>query len=244
MALIAAVLLLFLLSGMIIVFTPLRTLLPGYMKEAQRDHTMATIVRLDSLQRAYDENQAYLDNIMTLLDTNRQPSDSASLTANVRPLTADSLIEASSVEKDFVKMMEQREKYNISILAPMAAEGMMFDLPAPGGSFAVEDINSESPIINMPKGGIIITPAEGRVIDVGYDASSGYVVVIQHGKGFVSRLSRLGTPMVRKGDRINSGQVVARQGDSKGLNSWRIRIEMWRNGDVLIPYDLIYPSER
>ncbi len=101
--------------------------MPGYMEEATRNLTVENMMRLDSLQSAYEKDRAYVENILTVFDTDREPTDSASPVVNPKPMTADSVMARTPEEEKFIKMMEQREKYNISILAPLAAEGMMFN---------------------------------------------------------------------------------------------------------------------
>ena len=64
------------LAGLIISSTPLRTLLPGYLKESERSATEEGLMRLDSLMEVYEKNQAYIDNILRVTDTERTSSDS------------------------------------------------------------------------------------------------------------------------------------------------------------------------
>ena len=50
------------LAAVLIMVTPLRSLLPGYMKEHQRADFIEALLKLDSLQNEYDRNQAFLRN--------------------------------------------------------------------------------------------------------------------------------------------------------------------------------------
>ena len=49
----AALLILIIIGGAIVMVTPLRTLLPGYMKQSERSATEDNIMRLDSILGIY-----------------------------------------------------------------------------------------------------------------------------------------------------------------------------------------------
>lgn len=240
LAIAAVVLLISILSVLFVIYTPLRKILPGYMEEASRANTIEYILRLDSLQQAYDRNQAYLRNIATIFDTERTPSDSTKLIANRNPMTPDSLLATSEQEKKFVKMMEEREKYNISILAPLAADGMVFQ-PLSDEAVITDDSRAASVArVVVASGRPVCAIADGRVIDTYYSRrDGGYAVVIQHKRGFVTRTSRIGEPLVEPGDNLTAGQIIALPGRGNGRDNSVVTLEMWRNGTVLIPASVL-----
>ena len=110
------------LAAVLIMVTPLRSLLPGYMKEHQRADFIEALLKLDSLQNEYDRNQAFLRNITLVFDTDRVPTDSASMTKPDSVNVVDTIMPTSVEEQEFIKMMKEREKYNASILAPLWEE--------------------------------------------------------------------------------------------------------------------------
>lgn len=232
------------LSSLIIIYTPLRRLLPGYMEDSRRYETIDGLMRLDSLQNLYDVNQRYINNIITVLDTDRIPADSIQITPNENPMTIDSLVPRSKNEDRFIKMMEEREKYNISILAPLAADGMIFN---PVSNTAVITENSRNENVAryiVPSGEPISVIADGRVIDIQYShKEGGYSVIVQHGKGFVSRYSHLGSILCEKGDLLSAGQIIAFPHQGKGRNGHFVTLEMWRNGSPLIPCSMLAPMD-
>lgn len=225
------------LSTALIMLTPLRTLLPGYLHEAQRDVTVDNLVRLDSLREAFDRNEAYLANVLTVFDTERQRSDSAVLRVNASPLTVDSLMARSGAEEEFVRDMEEREKYNISILAPLAAEGMVFNPVSDESVISARSRRSRVAEVVVASGSPVGAVTDGVVVDAYYSRrDGGYCILMQHGKGFVSRYSRLGLPLVERGDKLSGGQIVALMPQGTGRGGDYMTVEMWRNGDPLIPY--------
>ena len=229
-----------LMSGVIVGLTPLRKLLPGFMEESTRALTEENIMRLDSLQAAYEKDRAYVENILTVFDTDRQSTDSASLVVNPRPLTADSVMSRTPEEEKFIKMMEQREKYNLSILAPLAAEGMLFNPPSDECVFTAATRKSTAAEIIIPSDSPVGAIADGMVLDTFFSPSDGgNVIIIQHGNGFASRISRLGNMLVSRGDYVQAGQIIAFPQSGHGRDGSRLMIEIWRNSDPLIPFELI-----
>lgn len=97
----------FVLVGMGIVwFTPVKKRLPGYMPPEQRARTEEAYLRVDSLRQLYMVQQAYIDNIVRVLDTDRVP-EKADTTNGALPLMPDSLLVSSEIEREFMKKMEE-----------------------------------------------------------------------------------------------------------------------------------------
>lgn len=230
-----------LVAFLIVAFTPLRKLTPGYEGNLGRDAALESALRLDSLQQAYHRERAFLDNFLTVINTDRVASDSAELAANPSPLTVDSLLGPSVAEMRFRSAVEGRERYNRNVLAPLAADGMMFT--SVGEDYVVTEASRQNPKIEIviAKGSPIYSVADGTVLDVHYDNSTrGYIVMLQHERGFVTRYSRLVSPMVEAGDHVDAGQVIALQEGAAGQNKSIIALEMWRNGDVVLPAQILF----
>lgn len=230
----------FCIAGLIIFFTPLRSLLPGYMQETQRSATEEELLRLDSLTEVFEQDRAFIDNFLKVTDTDRTPTDSASAVATLRPANGDTLLTASKAEKAFVAKMEENERFNVSVLSPLAAENLNFYPVSSEGIFTNESRSQTEGKIIMPADGNVSSAADGTVIAVYYSAPErGYVINVQHNHGFVSSYSHLGSPLVALGDEVNGGQVIASNPspDSRGTR-W-IKTRLWHNGLPLTPYDYL-----
>lgn len=236
----AVVVILIIIAGGIVMTTPLRTLLPGYMKQSERSATEDNILRLDSILGVYEQNQTYLDNILKTFDISRVPSDSSAMTANLRELSPDSLLPPSPLERKFVNAMEERERFNISVLAPLAADGMMFSPLSDNGIFSANSRTEKKGKVIMTSDEAVKSVADGSILAAYYSpGEGGYVIIIQHAKGFVTRLARLGSPMVAAGDNVLAGQILSLgpRPDAKGRR--HVEVMMWHNGMPVIPYDYI-----
>lgn len=220
----------------LVILTPLHDFLPGYMKRATRLTAEETLLRIDSLRRVNDRNEEYISNFLEVLSTDRTPSDSLYVESRTISLQSDSLLPTSKEERKFVKMMQEREKYNISVLAPMAADGMMFFPVCEDGVVASETRNSRTARVILPKGAPACAIADGNIVAVYRNsAADRFAVIIQHPRGFVSRYSGLSTPYVDQGEMISGGQAIGQAASKSGVNSG-VDIEMWHNGNPLIPY--------
>lgn len=227
------------LAVIIIVFTPLKNLLPGYMKKDQRVDVISTMLLVDSLQMRYDRNQTYLENLRTVLDTDRAAHDSSN-TAHPNISDIDTLVVAGEQERAFVRKMEEKEKYNISIAAPLAAKGMIFTMPAAGAIISADTKQSKIATVIIPKDKGIDAISDGTVVDKYYDSQHRtYTIVIQHEKGFMTRYSHLGSPVVDRGMSVTAGQQIARQAQGGIANPELVYVEVWRHGIALIPSDYI-----
>lgn len=235
-----AVVLFLLLAGLIIFVTPLRTLLPGYMKESQRAATEENLLRLDSLQEAYRQKQEYIDNFLRVIDSDRLPTDSLSVSRQSLEMTGDSLMTSSERERRFVSDMAKRERYNISVLAPLAADGIMFNPVNSEGVFTSDSRDSEEGKVLLGVDAAIQSPADGSVLAVYYSAADrGYAILVQHQRGFVSAVARTGTPLVGTGDEVSAGQMIALPPTPDSHGRRYVTVRMWHNGLPIAPYKYI-----
>ena len=90
----------------IVWYSPIKQQLPGYMPPEERSKTEEAYLRADSLQMLYDVHQAYLENLIKIMDPTRKP-DNPDTTQHAWRLEPDSLSAASEIEKEFVRRMEK-----------------------------------------------------------------------------------------------------------------------------------------
>lgn len=231
------------LSGMLVVLTPLRTLLPGYLKESQRSATEEGLLRLDSLMQAYETNKAYIDNYLRVTDTERQPGDSAAVVPTGQELTSDSLMTATNEERRFMSQMEDRERFNISVLAPLAADAILFSPVTNDGIFTIESRESEVGVVVVPPDESIRCAADGSVVALYHStAEAGHVIVVQHNGGFITAYGGVGTPLVGIGDNVYSGQVIALSPSPDKHGARKFSVRMWHNGLSIVPYQYLDPG--
>lgn len=239
--LILSILVLTVLTGAIGMFilasTPLKNYLPGYLKEDERTATEEQHLRLDSLVRVYEVNEAYISGILNALNPPENQDLSKDTDRKPMPLSMDSILPISDEERNFIEEIRERDKYNISYASPAAAQTMMFGSVNKAAVISEDSKDKYKAEIILPIGSSVSTIADGKVISVASSpqASGGYEVIIQHPKGFLSKSSRLSNLMVHPGDRVSAGQIIAGGVSSAGLKNNHMFFELWHDGDPLIP---------
>ncbi len=221
------------LLWVIMAYTPMRGLLPGALRGDLRGQYLETALRLDSLEQAARINSAYLANIVAVM-TDDLPEDSVRALATEQVYAADSLLAATEAEKRFVESYRQEERFNLSVLAPIAAEGMIFGSPVP-----VEmsrDITDDGKALEMTSGRSmpVTSVYRGTVISTGTDGNNRYTVTVQHPNDFVSIYTGLGELFVAKGKKVSGGQALG-QTAARGTFTF----ELWHNGSALNPTDYL-----
>lgn len=225
------------LTGMTLTgLTPLRRVLPGHLDADERALTETHAMRLDTLSRRLEAQSLYIDHLRAILGGKPLPQPERK---PLEQLPDPSELEASKAEKQFAERFAERERYNLAAL-PGDASTAMFAPPA--SDCLVRPAEPGSPYVArivMPAGAPVGAPADGRVVAAFFDPSAGWAVVMQHSRGYVSRYSRLGHPLVAAGDPVGSGQVIALTSEGQGRDGSRIEFELWQDGDPVRPHRYI-----
>lgn len=199
----------------ILFFTPLRQHMPGQLEGNLRHRYEAAAMRLDSLSRLVAIDHEYARNLRAIL-CDSLPGSNVAVSEIDRPgFEADSLADATERERSFVRSFEETERYNVSVLSPIAAEGMIFESPSPDTAGA---------------SGAVAAVYRGTVISVTYDASGRATVTVQHPNDFISIYKPLYDTYVNKGSKVVAGQRIGRTTISAPLV-----FELWHGGSPLDP---------
>jgi murein DD-endopeptidase MepM/ murein hydrolase activator NlpD len=93
------------------------------------------------------------------------------------------------------------------------------------------------------KGSNIYATADGIVTLAKYDRGYGYTIEIDHGNGIVTKYAHNSKLLVKKGQRVKRGDVVAYLGDSGRSTAPHLHYEVRVNGIPKNPLDFILPSD-
>jgi len=94
--------------------------------------------------------------------------------------------------------------------------------------------------INCNYGTEVHCPGNGKVIAVERQAGFGLVVEIDHGFGYVTIYAHLSKTMVKRGEIVKRGQVIAKSGNS-GLSSGpHLHYEIHHNGVAIDPTNFFF----
>lgn len=242
LSVVAAAIVLAIVGISLVVNTPMRALLPGYLRNAQRRQYEQTAMRIDSIASETAVRNMYVDNIVAILnsdlDTVLPPIPVDTLP---RAYSIDSLAAASQAEIDFLNKYRDREKYNLSVMSPVVAQGMKFINPFEGAEIRVPE-KSEDPrqaTFDPLATQTVSSVFRGTVLDIFNTPSDGIVAIVQHPNDFISRYTGITTPFVTRGDKVASGQRIGLVERDKASRISRPSLELWYNGTRVNPRDYI-----
>ena len=107
--LLSAVTVIFLIASLIIVFTPLRNYLPGYMNTEIREQVVNNALRADSLQWLLERQRMYIMNIQDIISGNIK-ADSVHSIDSLTEVRTEELMERTQAEEEFRKQYEETER--------------------------------------------------------------------------------------------------------------------------------------
>lgn len=225
------------LMFVVIFFTPVRKLLPGQLEGDLRSRYVDMALRLDSLEQLNRANDRYVNNLRSVL-TGSSPAVAPAPERHISELTAaqtDSMLQASDAERRFVEQYEASERFNLSVLTPIAAEGMAFYSPVDG---AVDEpaLSRDNTLVEFAEKGLLAISSayRGTVIGVYPEDGGLSTVVIQHPNDFISIYHGLAECFTRTGSKVRSGERIGHSGKDRIFG-----FELWHNGSAVNPTEYI-----
>lgn len=236
-------LLLVAVTSFIIIKTPIRNYLPGYLDVEVRKEIMQNALRADSLERMIRIHSLYLDNVAGIL-SGTMPVDSIRDIDSLARVQSDFEIPRSKEEAKYVKEFEDAEKYNLSVLDPnpVPTDGVFFYKPVNGvvSSHYETDIRHYGvDLVAAPKESVLAT-LDGTVTYAGFDPNFGNVIQIQHKNGFLSIYKHNELLLKEVGDRVVAGEAIALVGNTGKLSTGpHLHFELWYKGNPVNPEEYI-----
>jgi lipoprotein NlpD len=241
--LIAFALIVVAVTALIIIRTPIRNYLPGYLDVEIRKEIMRNTLRADSLERLISIQSFYLKNVAGIL-SGTMPIDSARYVDSLALINADYNIPRSEREEEFVRSFEESEKNNLTALNPnhIPSEVVFFYKPINGIISSHYDANIRHFGVDLtapPKENVLAT-LDGTVIFTGYDAQYGNIIQIQHKNGYVSIYKHNQMLLKRMGDQVVAGEAIALIGNTGNLSTGpHLHFELWFKGSPVNPEEYI-----
>ena len=234
---------LFLLVLILVAYTPILDIFPGYRTAAERSHDelVQGIMRVDSLERRMNDMLIYSENVAMIMEgrtpvVNNPLAENDTLTLDktlVKPSTLDSLLRAQ---------MEGEGLYSLArAVEERGGEGRskVFALPIEGiitRHFSRQD-NYLGVGIKAAPNAPVTSIAEGAVVDVATSDDKGTSVTVQHFDGYVSVYKNMTQVLVDKVQTLKSRQVIGynampQVGDRSNP---LFEMEIWYEGKAVDP---------
>ncbi|MDR2691171.1 MAG: M23 family metallopeptidase [Dysgonamonadaceae bacterium] len=228
------------LIAFIIIKTPIRNYLPGYLDSEVREEMIQNALATNALEAKLDMQTLYLENVRSILRGDMKVDEIP---------TIDSIKDASDVHLEksewtaaFVKNYEEEEQYNLSGFPPEGIEKPIFYKPVKGmvsSTFNLFEKHYGIDIATTPNTPVLAT-MKGTVIFTGFDPNVGYVIQLQHINGFVSAYKHNAKLLKSQGDAVNAGEVIALAGNTGDLSTGvHLHFELWLDGKPADPGEYI-----
>ena len=173
----------------VIVGTPVKNLLPGYLKTEERIEMVDKILRVDSLAAEVQRRDAYIKNLASILTGEIKIDSIGQQADSLLSTTTDTLLPESKLMANYIKQYEQEEKYTLNVFTPTTPiDGKLFYPPLKGkiikaytpkeGHFGID--------IQCPRNTAVSAVLDGTIVSAGYTIDYGYVIYIQHSNNYLS----------------------------------------------------------
>ena len=230
------------ITSIIIIMTPIRNYLPGYLDVEVRNEILQNALRADSLEAQIAVQRRYLENLSAILSGNIT-FDSIQVDDPTSIVNVDYDIPRSERESTFVRQFEEDEKYNLTALNlnPPQTE-IFFYKPLNGiisAAFNPNEAHFGIDLTSAPKESVMAT-LDGTVIFTGFDPNFGNVISLQHKNDFISIYKHNDILLKQTGDRVIAGEAIAIVGNTGLLSTGlHLHFELWNKGAPVNPEDYI-----
>lgn len=133
----------------------------------------------------------------------------------------------------------------VSYEAPPPKKSTMFDWPVQGaiiGSYGLSTAGKRNDGVNIaaPIGTPVRAAADGEVVYRGSELDGyGNLILIKHEDGFVTAYAHNDAMLVKKGDRVRQGQVIAKVGKTGSASEPQLHFEIRQNLKAVDPVALL-----
>lgn len=235
--LLAACTVIFLLAAIILVFTPLRNYLPGYMNSEVRSQVVTNALKADSLAEALARQNRYIMNIQDIF-SGKVNVDTVQSIDSLTAIRTEELMDRSKEEDDFRRKYEARQKTESAASTDHKLPDLLFFRPTKG--MVVKDFAPSRRHYGVDMAAAmdesIVAAMDGQVMLVVKTAEDGVLVQIQHEQNFISVYKHCGTPRKKEGDRVKGGEVIALAGtEDEGKHVSHVHFELWHEGTPIDP---------
>ena len=229
------------ITTIVIAFTPLRELVPGYASSRLRRESIDLALKADSLEASVRANENYISGIQRILNGEIIDSVLTEL-QNESDSLAEVVISSPSAEDSaFRQWVEEENEFALDQNAPELDIPQLF-APVDGlltskfnqgnGHYAVD--------IAAPKNTPIKSCYEGTVVYSDWSSENGHTILIQHENNLISAYKHNSAILKSVGDFVRSGEAIAIIGNS-GENSTgpHLHFELWFDGYAINPEEYI-----
>lgn len=223
------------LLSLLIVYTPIRTILPGYTENI-RQQLVEESVKIDSLDTELELHHRYLEMVRQVV-AGEVVMDTIESIDSLQTVMRDQLLAAKSeAAEEFIAQYEAKGKDNYQLFNIQESQPIV-TLFRPAHGIITEhfssDDNRHGILMRVASNEPICSVLAGVVVYVNYELDNTYTVIVQHAS-YVSIYRHVAGPVRRVGEAIQAGEQIAMASDLGEL-----AFELWQNGKNINPEEVI-----
>ena len=223
------------LLSVLIVYTPLRNILPGY-SASLRQQLIQESARVDSLQTSLTVQRQYLDVIKQLTAGDIERDSVQSLDSLERVERAQIAEQRSEMTEAFMAQYEQKERDRLLLFENTDSRSMrQLYRPVRGAIIqsARPDHHQYGVTIRTARNENIMATTRGTLVSIERLADNTYAVVLQNG-AFMTIYRHVARVLKNQGAQVESGESI---GLVDGEHD--IVVELWDAGKFINPEEVI-----
>jgi hypothetical protein len=216
-------------------YTPLRHSIPGYPSRQMTEMIKYNSIMVDSLQDEITKRDNYLQKIKSvirgeIIEDTVSNTEGKNAEVSMSPMKNDSIFD-NLINTDKRRISKQKSEPEVVNLSEInffpPAKGIVTNkFNASPGHFGTDVVGSKNSHISAT--------LSGTVIFAEWTISTGYVVELQHENNLVSIYKHNSDILVKTGDRVEAGKVIAIMGNEGELSTGpHLHFELWYNGRAI-----------
>jgi len=229
------------ITAVLIAFTPLREYIPGYSSTKLKKQATDLVFKVDSLEQELAVNDIYIDNIREVL-TGKIKDVNVNKDSIIEQLRIEDTDLAPSAEDSiFRQEVEREDRFSVFEKATKKAD-LVFFTPVKGQITDVYDPKEKHFAVDVAvtQNTPVKAAADGTVIFTGFTAETGFVMILEHAKNFITVYKHNAALHKEQGDLVKAGEVIADAGSTGTLTTGpHLHFELWNDGYPVNPLNYI-----
>ncbi len=242
---------LFISTFLLISYSSLRTLIPGYPnpieQKALKDKNISLDQKLNEILIKTQKEERYLNNVQQILNGSLPTYENDTIVANFSTVKSNQNDIVSNSEKSLREKVNNREKYDVDIIpggalkSEVLPELLLFP-PISGEITNQMNISSGHFGVDViaPKNEAVVSILKGTVVYQNWSPTDGHVIHIQHKKNLLSIYKHNSEILKNTGEFVDAGEPIAIVGNSGAHSTGpHLHFELWHNGYPINPENFI-----
>ncbi|MCL2727730.1 MAG: M23 family metallopeptidase [Bacteroidales bacterium] len=225
----------------LIAFTSLRELIPGYPDKQTSRTIVSNALKADSLEQVITRWEVHLTNIQRIMN-DEVPIDFESIIGDQADSLSTSVrgaIARSREDSLLRREVQQQEQFGtLQRNSVQQVDGVLFFSPVKGivsDGFSIAK-NHFAIDIAAPLDATVFAVLDGTVVFAGWTDDTGFVIQVQHDNNLISIYKHNAKLLRKTGERVKAGTPIALVGNTGSATTGaHLHFELWHNGTAVDP---------